>query len=336
MSKNSSFTLEKNWIDIVIAIALTPIIAVFSVIPVFILIYIFTTWSTAQEYTILVSFFIGLISSILFVINLNNHEKLTNTNEDKLYNILNRINFERGKSFNSSNSGAAFIVSKDKKRICYIGSGDFKQTYIYPNDIIDFTLEVDESVVSRSTSGVSGSLVGAVAGGLLTGGLGAIAGAVIGKNSTTSTTPTISSVRIKIATRKHDSNLIVLDFLEEKSTSGISKNSDTANRAIREANEWWALLTVFCASSSESDSESSILPEAKLQPSLVATQQPAFSYNHNLHDQQVSPLNKNNIISPDKNKLERSKNELTINIKSIKYPDTLVIERKAKKNNDKI
>lgn len=335
MLNNSPFKSQSSWFHIVMAIVLTPLAAIFLAIPVFILIFMFTTWGTAQEYTVSVSLFIGAIFSAVVMTGEYNKEKQTHANEDKTYNILNRINFERGKTFQSSNSDTTFIVSKDNKRICYIGSGDFNQTYLYPNDIIEFTLEMDESVVSRSTSGASGGLVGAAAGGLLTGGLGAIAGAVIGKNSTTSTTPTISSIRIKIAVRKHKSNLIVLEFLEANTTSGISKNSDTAKRAIREADEWWALLTVFCASSSEPNLESSAPPEAGLEPSLVATQQPACSYSHNLPAQQAFPLNKTYIINSDKNNSEWSKNEVTINIKPVKHPDTIVIKRNANKNNDK-
>lgn len=112
-----------------------------------------------------------------------------------------------------------------------------------PKDIIEMSMEVDRDTISKMTSGASGSLVSAAAGGLLLGGAGAIVGAIAGKNSKLNQSGGISSIRIKLAVNKSGSKLIDLKFMEFDTP--VSTTGFLAKAKLEDANNWWASLSVF-------------------------------------------------------------------------------------------
>ncbi|MCE9662965.1 hypothetical protein LY622_05885 [Halomonas sp. M5N1S17] len=117
-------------------------------------------------------------------------------------------------------------------------------TVINPEDIIESEVYVDDLMVSKATSGVSGSLAGAAVGGILTGGTGAIVGAIAGKNNKSMTEVRIRKVAINLILKNPKRPYVELAFYEtgHKNYKGLKKGDWLLDHHIDSANHWQAVF----------------------------------------------------------------------------------------------
>lgn len=209
-------------------------------IPLFFIIFIFTDWTTAKATTLWWSSCVAIVFSIFATINENEKKEKSDRNLYEAKSVMGTLNFQAKKFFQSDDIYVA--IDKDFSRLLISRPGR-RAEIIKQEDVYEMVLEVDEEVVSKSSSGMGGSLVGAAVGGVITGGVGAIVGAVAGKNPSHQTKSGIRSVSIKMAVNSNDSPLVVIEFLNSDVT--YEKSSMVAKHHLNEANNWWALLTVF-------------------------------------------------------------------------------------------
>ncbi|WP_408601952.1 hypothetical protein [Pseudomonas sp. PLMAX] len=209
-------------------------------IPVFIVVFFFADWATAKSSTLWWSAGVSTIFAFFYTqIDKSAHD-MNAKNQFEAKTAMQSASFEEKISFQS---GAIYVAINEELTQLLICRPGGKAQILRAADVYDMALEVDEEVISKSSSGMGGSLVGAAVGGVLTGGAGAIVGAVAGNSAKHETKSGIRSISIKMAVNSPDSPLVVLDFLN----SGVSheKSSMVAKHHMKTANTWWALLTVF-------------------------------------------------------------------------------------------
>lgn len=148
--------------------------------------------------------------------------------------------FQPFKSFKSSTGMIAINQDYSKITLCKPSQ---QPRVIYPSDIIDLVLEINDSVESKSTSGMGGSLAGAAVGGILTGGAGAVVGAIAGKNGKSTTKSGVTSIAIKLVVKRLPDPLFILTFLEGETV--WERTSMVGKESLKRSNEWWAILSVF-------------------------------------------------------------------------------------------
>lgn len=209
-------------------------------IPVFIVVFFFADWSTAKSSTLWWSAGFSTVFSLIYTqIDKSAHD-MNAKNQFEAKSAMKSAEFEEKKSFQS---GIIYVAINEQLSQLLISRPGGKAQILKPSDVYDMVLQVDEEVISKSSSGMGGSLVGAAVGGVLTGGAGAIVGAVAGNNAKHETKSGIRSISIKMAVNSPDSPLVVLDFLNSDVT--FEKSSMVAKHHMETANTWWALLTVF-------------------------------------------------------------------------------------------
>ena len=118
------------------------------------------------------------------------------------------------------------------------------------SDIISFELLEDDETL------ISGGLGGALVGGILFGGVGAIVGGITGTKEVSSN---CTNIRIKITVNKIANSAIYIIFNEKRE---ISKRSAEYKRLFAQAHECISMLQIVCDSqkyeSSESQKENSM------------------------------------------------------------------------------
>lgn len=228
-------------IGIIITILFMSFMLTFVVaIPAFIFIFIIWNWDTAASLSLWVSAPIALIYSICVVAKEMNDTEIENKKEAIMKSFMDTQKFNPAKTFNSVTGRIA--ISEDYSKIILSKPGQ-QHRVVYPSDLVEMVLEVNDSVESKSSSGVAGSIAGAALGGVLTGGTGAIVGAIAGKGGSTTTRTGVSSIIIKLVIKNIPDPLFVLTFLEGEKT--WERTSTVGKHAIEESNDWWAALSVF-------------------------------------------------------------------------------------------
>lgn len=160
---------------------------------------------------------------------LENFKKLGLNDEDFLFNTDKTI----GISFDEDNSNIIYTHRDDIK-------DDFKRNDIPFNKVLDVTINSNGSqLISSSKAGLVG---GAIAGSIITGGLGF--GSVIGAMSANKTANDLVN-NMKIIITLDDLNSPIIDFDVINSPKGLNKNSAEYNKIIRTVDEWFGKFTVI-------------------------------------------------------------------------------------------
>lgn len=230
-----------GWFGTVFLFIVLSVMSVFGfAIPIFVFIFLFWDWATASKVTLWVSTPIAIVWTAGYILLERVKSQIENQDISVMNSFMDTMQFNPAKTFKSPTGMIA--ISQDYSRIILCKSGQ-QHRVVYPSELIEMVLEVNDSVESKSTSGIGGSLTGAALGGVLTGGTGAIIGAIAGKGGTTSTRSGISSIVIKLVLKNTSDPLFILSFLEGENT--WERTSSVGKRAIDQSNEWWAALSVF-------------------------------------------------------------------------------------------
>jgi len=201
----------------------------------------FGTWDTAKEYSIPTAIIISSIFSVGFILSKRHSDEERYKHEVATKKAIEDLKFDAGKIY--CKNGIALIVNTNLTEILYVRGYLNDPVVIHPNSIIEMVLEIDECVVSKSSSGSGSSLMGASIGGTLLGGTGALVGAIAGKNPSIESSSGVRAISIKMVIDNSENQLLVLDFLS--SNYGFKKGGWLLDGIMKEANEWWATLTVL-------------------------------------------------------------------------------------------
>lgn len=173
---------------------------------------------------------------------------------DEIKNSIDQRNqiFHKVPSFEVSKSIGSFLAINETKLEWYI---PYKRTpYVHSySDVIDFELLEDGGSIAK------GGIGRAVTGGLLFGGVGAIVGGVTGKRKTS---PTCTSLRIKITLKDVNNPTEYIDLI----ASETKKNSFLYQTCEKQAQEILSIFQIMCESNTaQEDKDATTI----IQPSVA-------------------------------------------------------------------
>ncbi|WP_254275412.1 hypothetical protein [Halomonas sp. 3H] len=203
-----------------------------SFIPTFLLIVLLGSFETAKSAAWYVSILPALILATITISMFEDAQRKTQETNKKLNSARLANNFSPAHKFASY--PCSIEIDETTKRVLLQNKEDI--TIIEFNKIIDVELFVDDSSITslKSTSG----LKGAVAGGLLLGGVGAIVGAIATKNTSSQTNDYIEKVSLKVSMKSFSKPFQELILLDGRQL----KDSKQVEAALSTANEWAAVL----------------------------------------------------------------------------------------------
>lgn len=141
-----------------------------------------------------------------------------------------------------------YIIDKENKELTHLNHNNYFPTYYRLKDIIEVSLVIDGETITSTTRGSQFS--GALVGGLLAGGAGAVIGGLSGK---TSSKESISKISLKILMSNNEKTIKTITFLDVKKP--ILKNSSIFKSAFDKANEWEGQLKVILHEGKKSKNE---------------------------------------------------------------------------------
>lgn len=198
-------------------------------------------------YTISGTFFIGNI--LLIILNANRDRDLNGEHQVALSEAMKNYSLSPKESFfeQSNNFGQRTIVVNEQvdKMLVVTGENPYDALLILPKNIVETNLIVDEDIISTTSSGTEGALAGAAIGGLLTGGAGAIIGAIAGKSPSSSSSLGLRRVVVNIVLNIPETHLLTLTF---HSSNTPFKKGDWVTKGVIEKAETWASFIKVVAS----------------------------------------------------------------------------------------
>lgn len=185
----------------------------------------------------LIGFALGLVS--LWYSKKRKSEQNDIADSDLLSFLSSIEGFKASQRFISEDKKYVIAVDENTKKVCFIDSnyGIGKKLYSYKGLIKSEIIEDGESVTTTSRSSQLG---GAILGGMIAGGAGAVVGALSGSQSTKSQ---VKSITLQITTNDTRSPVQNIKFLYLE--EAILKNSVRYQHAFREANHWHGLISVL-------------------------------------------------------------------------------------------
>ncbi|MFC0268274.1 hypothetical protein [Kushneria aurantia] len=191
-------------------------------------------------FALILSFFLGLRTLKKGVEFISSGD--VNSNRGKLRQELVSRNFECADSYEMDRCN--FFIDKNYEKILVVlgkkNSSNFSYIFLSGSDLLASEFYVDDLILSKSSSGAGGSLAGAAVGGILTGGVGAIVGAVAGKKNKYESEIRISKISINLVLKNSDRPYCELVFFE--SAYGLKKTDTSLRWVLERAKNWDARI----------------------------------------------------------------------------------------------
>jgi hypothetical protein len=222
---------------------------------------VFTGIGIAWNNTLTVSMVCGAVCGIGFFLFPYVGKIFMGDNLDERKNTFEKfkatLGFENAEEFSSKN----FIImaNSDLSQALVLWNGKFADkldyTILTPDNIIESTVYIDDMVVSKVTTGTVGSLTGAAVGGLLTGGTGAIVGAIAGKRSKSKSEVRVRKISINLTMKDPSKPHAELIFHKplNKNDKGLKKGDWVLKHYIDTVNHWQAVMKNIMAIEKERD-----------------------------------------------------------------------------------
>lgn len=210
----------------------------------------FTGIGIAWNYTLFYSMVSGAVCGIGFFLFPYVGKFFMGDELDERKNTFEKLKETKGFKNAEEYSGKNFIImaNTELSQAMVVWNGKFTDkldyTILTPDNIIESSVYIDDMTVSKVTSGAAGSLTGAAIGGLLTGGTGAIVGAIAGKRNKSESEVRVRKVGISLTMKdpKRPHAELILHKPQGKDDKGLKKGDWLLEQYIDTANHWQAVI----------------------------------------------------------------------------------------------
>ncbi|WP_419872928.1 SHOCT domain-containing protein [Candidatus Pristimantibacillus sp. PTI5] len=230
-------------------------VSIYFIISILISIWTFT-WSDASGRD---TNFFGWCSVVILLVlipfiawlgdieNKDKEKKVNELNDRYKNNLENHLDFKVSSSFKAVDYETSISVDESSKAICIMHSGlSNSKTFSY-KDIIEVQIIEDGYTISKTSRG--SQIGGAVIGGVLTGGVGAIIGGLSGDAVQTSK---VKRIDLKLIVNDTTKPVFLINFMNEldeksgmKFKMGVTKESEKYKLAIEQVRHWHGLISVL-------------------------------------------------------------------------------------------
>lgn len=202
---------------------------------------------------------VGLIASGIYLSKLETKNKTNTINNkiNKLDSMQNLVkDFTVSQKFQSYNLESTILLDEERKKVCFIFSNN-NSTEIYDyNDILESEIIEDGKTITSTSR--SSQLGGAIIGGVLAGGAGAVIGGLSGKKTSEQE---FNRIDLKVIVNNTKDPVKLFNFLlsDEVDINGklipIKKDSIKYKNAIDSISHWHSLLSILIKQSDLNDSK---------------------------------------------------------------------------------
>lgn len=220
---------------------------------------------------VILAVLVGITLFVVFLIN--NHSSLpkevknpVETNTKRLQDVI-KNNELKGITHISYDKRSVAIVNEDKQELYifnYEQQADFKKLLNYNyksipfNKILSSEVIIDNQSISQTMRG--SQLAGALVGGALTGGIGAIIGGLSGK---TKQIDKVKNIDIKLTIKDLQNPIEKINFINPKHTThdweynkGRSKDDELVKQALKDVEKWQGMFDVILKQQDELNKQS--------------------------------------------------------------------------------
>ena len=207
--------------------------------------------------------FLGIIVAIILTViswdDIVEEFKACEINKEKLDKLINEKQL-KGTVFKSHNASCAAVLDKQKEELhifypVYQNKSNKQYNYRHYSckfsDIIESEVVIDNQTITKSSKLAMAG--GAVLGGVLAGGVGAIIGGLSGNKKQFDR---VRQIDIKLTINDLDNPVQKINFLDGKDSSyrkllnGHHKNSEEYKEAIKQVDKWQAIFDVIIKNNS--------------------------------------------------------------------------------------
>lgn len=195
----------------------------------------------------IIFFIISLV--IVIIITTIFSDKQTKENFSKLDKAINNLeNFESSKKYVFDNAEKAFLIDEKRKKMSLIEiENENVSTRMYDfHDLLE--VEILENGESLTKTSRSSQIGGALLGGLMLGGVGAIIG---GLSGTQKHKHKVKNIALKLLVNDTDNPLILINVYS--SPEGVDKGGSYYKAFSERAREWFSLLKIIIHNADEKD-----------------------------------------------------------------------------------
>lgn len=196
-------------------------------------------------------FFIIFIGSIAIMVNVHKkrmvqEEKRANEIKEFFNEALaNLENFYPSQKYVSPDLLHLIAISEETEEVAIIehkfdvknNQSDFDLYVLDFEEVMEIGIVEDESSITSTSRG--SQLGGAIVGGLLAGGVGAIIG---GLSASSTTNTKVKKIQLKIVVDDFDNPVYFINFLNE--VYPISKNDEKYINAMEQVNRWYGIMSI--------------------------------------------------------------------------------------------
>ena len=200
--------------------------------------------------------FLGLISLVIFLINettilkqkQEQEQKQIEDKQKRMYEKLESIDgFQTSKSLASIDNNLIVAIDNNSKQVAFVDLSENVKVYSYRDLLEVEVLEDGETVTKTSRSSQIG---GALIGGLIAGGTGAIIGGLSGKQTTNEE---VKKISLKILVNDIDNPVKKVVLLDKQ--KAIKKSDHEYRIAKEKALNWHGLIKVLINMADKEDAE---------------------------------------------------------------------------------
>jgi ribosomal protein L37E/uncharacterized membrane protein len=199
--------------------------------------------------------FLGLISLVIFLINettilkqkQEQEQKQIEDKQKRMHDKLEREGFQVSKSLASIDNNLIVAIDNNSKQVGFVDLSENVKVYSYRDLLEVEVLEDGETVTKTSRSSQIG---GALIGGLIAGGTGAIIGGLSGKQTTNEE---VKKISLKILVNDIDSPVKKVVLLDKQ--KAIKKSDHEYRIAKEKALNWHGLIKVLINMADKEDVE---------------------------------------------------------------------------------
>ncbi|MDQ0885940.1 hypothetical protein QFZ81_001028 [Paenibacillus sp. V4I9] len=197
---------------------------------------------------------IACLISVFFAVKSSNpvgraQRRIQSEKEQRITSILDSVEgFDYSHKYVEQNYNVVLALDESRNKLCII---DTSVRVFSANEILEVEAIEDDVQVMKTSRGSQAA--GAIVGGVLLGGVGAIIGGLSGQRTTSS--DKVKRVYIKLVVNDMERPFVTIDFLNDKLE--LSKTNVKAVKAIQDVNHWHSLISVLIKRGDEKVNQSS-------------------------------------------------------------------------------
>lgn len=173
--------------------------------------------------------------------------------QQKIADIFIRENFKRSnnKFFIFNDYDSMIALDEDNRKVAFISSKGIVYKIVNYKDILESHVVEDGISITKTSRG--GQIGGALLGGFIAGGVGAIIG---GLSSEKRTSDKVKKIELKIIVNDTDKPVQTITFLKGENDKMFNKDTHEYKYAISQAEHWQSLMSVIIKQADEEEKQS--------------------------------------------------------------------------------